>query len=518
MSIVRQEMYGADDRDVLTGTGVLILLVPPAVKLLMHLLVIGGYGLHGDELYYLACSVHLDWGYVDQPPLSLFLLHIQRVLFDDSLVSIRILSAVCGFFTVFLTGLLARKMGAGVFGRLFAEICVLISPVYMAENHYYSMNAFDVLFWVAALYVIVDLIEGGKPSLWLWFGVVMGAGFENKISVLFLAFGLGVGLLLTKERRILFSRWIWAGAAAAIVLMIPHVIWQYAHGWPTLEFIHNARAYKMAAMPVRAFMFEQVMLDGPLNVIVWGTGLIALLFYPPFSRFRSIGLCYIAVLALFLLQGGKPYYLAPIYPALFAAGAMMVEKWVSRTWARAGAAVLFIAAGALTAPFGMPVLPVDSFIRYQHAIRLRPPSGEKNAEGELPSFFASMFGWEDLVSTVDSVYRSLPPEDRAGCGIFCPNYAVAGANDFYGRGGDLPRAICGHNSYWLWGMGPYTGDVLIIVGGNAGDLNGLFGDVSERARFRHPYVQPQYDGLRLFVVRKPKLPPGLLWQRVKMYI
>ena len=263
---------------------ILILLIPAGIKFFIHLFAAHGYGLGGDELYYLACSDHPDWGYVDQPPLSLFLLHIERVLFGDSALSIRLLPALCGFFTIFLTGLLARRMGAGVFGQLLAECCALVAPVYLALNHIFSMNAFDVLFWLAALYLMVCIIGGGKPALWVWFGLVMGLGFENKISVLFLGFGLVVGLMVTKQRRLLFTRWAWLGAIVAALLMIPNIIWQISNNWPTIEWINNARTHKMIALSLPSFLFEQIILMQPLTLLIWGTGLVCLLIHPDLNK------------------------------------------------------------------------------------------------------------------------------------------------------------------------------------------------------------------------------------------
>jgi hypothetical protein len=495
----------------------LILLVPAAARFLLHLLYVGGWGLHGDELYYLACSEHLDWGYVDQPPLSLFLLHLQRAMFGDSMLSIRFLPALCGFFTVLLSGLLARRMGAALFGQLLSEICAFFAPVYLAVNHFFSMNAFDLLFWIMALYLIVCIIDGGKPVLWVWFGVVVGLGFENKISVLFLCFGLAVGLLLTKERRVLFTKWILPAGLVAILLMLPHLLWQISYGWPTLEWIANARAHKMVSMSLPAYLFEQIMLIGPLSVLVWGTGLLSLLFYPALARYRPLGVCYLVILAVFVLQGGKPYYLAPIYPILFGAGAIVIERWIAGLPLRIALCVILFVSGVVTVPMGMPVLSVEEFVKYQNTLGLRPSSAERIAEGKLPSFFASMIGNDKIVVLVDSVYRSLPAEDRGKCGIFCENYSLAGAIDFYGRDSGLPRAICTHNSYWLWGMHGYTGEVLIVVGSNAASLGKYFGDVSVQARFRNEYVQPMYDNLPVFVVRKPKQPIPPLWPGLKHY-
>jgi hypothetical protein len=497
---------------------ILVLLVPATAKLLIQLLAVNGYGLNGDELYYLACSDHLAWGYVDQPPLSIFLLHIQRALCGDSLLSIRLLPALAGFFTVFLTGLLARRMGAGIFGQLLAELCALVAPVYLALNHIFSMNAFDVLFWVAALYLVVCIIDGGKPTLWIWLGFVLGLGFENKISVLFLAFGLVVGLLLTKQRRLFLTRWPWIGALVAALFVLPNIIWQMTHGWPTLEFIANARAHKMIALSLTGFLSEQILLMQALTLLIWGTGLISLFAHTSLTKYRSLGWCYLVVFAVFVVQGGKAYYLVPIYPILFAAGAIAIEQWLEKRWMRIAVVTVVLATGTMTAPLGMPLLPVETFIKYQDAIGLRPSGGERSAEGKLPSFFANMFGWEKLTAMVDTVYRSLLPEEQARCGIFGQNYMQAGAIDFYGRQYRLPPAIAGHNSYWLWGTHGYTGDVMIVLGSDAKGLQKYFEEVTERARFRDEYIQPIHNDLPIFVVRRPKQPLSQLWPKVKNYI
>jgi len=497
---------------------ILILLILPTVKLLVHLLAINGYGIHGDELYYLACSTHLDWGYVDQPPLSIFLLHVERWAFGDSMLSIRLFPALAGFFTVFLTGLLARRMGAGLPAQLLAESCALVAPVCLAVHHYFSMNAFDTLFWLAAIYIIVCIIDNGRPSLWVWFGVAMGLGFQNKISVLFLVLGIFVGLILTKERRLLFTSWIVPGVLAALLIAMPNIIWQVTHCWPTLEWMANARAEKMVALPLPAFMKEQILLMQPLTVLIWGSGLIALFVHPALSRYRSFGWCYLTVLAIFIIQGGKPYYLAPIYPVLFAAGAIMIDQWLTRPWMRTAVIAAVLGTGILTAPLGMPLLPVESFLKYQEVMGMRPSSGEKWTEGKLPSFFANFFGWDELAATVDTVYKALPADDKAKCGVFCQNYMQAGAIDFYGTRTGLPRAIAGHNNYWLWGTRGYSGEVMIVIGGKVHDLQKYYEEVTECARFRNEYIQPMHSNLPIFLVRKPKYRLEALWPRVKEYI
>ncbi len=495
----------------------LIFLIP-VVKLVLHVLTASGYGIHGDELYYLACSDHLAWGFVDQPPLSLFLLHLQRAAWGDSLLAIRFLPAFAGAATILLTGLLARRMGAKLFGQLLAQLCVLIAGVYLSINHYFSMNAFDLLFWLAALYLLVRIIDGGPPRLWAWLGMVVGFGLQNKWSLVFLSVGLGAGLILTRERRLLLTPWVGAGAGLAALILLPNLIWQAAHGWPTLEWMANARAIKNVSFSLPAYLVEQVKYLHPLNVLVWATGLVALLFSPKLARYRSLGWCYLVLLVLFVLTGGKPYYLAPMYPALFAAGAIWIERRMVRQWSRTLLAVTIGAAGALFAPFAMPLVPVERFVSYSNAMGFHIAADERHARGPLPDYFANMFGWRELAALTSTVYQALPPEDQAQCGIYAGNYMQAGAIDFFGRQFHLPRAVSGHNNYWLWGPQGYTGDVMIVLGGDAATLREYFGQVTEHAVFRHEYAQPGLDGLRIFVVRRPKRPLAELWPELKHYI
>ncbi|RPH36362.1 phospholipid carrier-dependent glycosyltransferase [bacterium] len=502
-----------------------VLLFPALAKLLLQLFAIRGYGLNGDELYYLACSEHLDWGYVDQPPLSIFLLWLERAILGDSHFAIRLLPALAGTATVLMTGLLARRLGAGRFGQLLAGICALVAPLYLGVHHMFSMNAFDTLFWIAALYLFVCLLDDGRPRLWLWLGVVIGLGLENKISLLFLGFGLVVGLALTSRRRLLLDPRAWLGALIAFLLLLPNIIWQVVEGWPTLEFIHNAQTQKMVELPPLLFLKEQFMLMHPLTAAVWVVGLAMLLVHPSMRRFRSLGWCYLAILALFFLQKGKPYYLGPAYPILFAAGACALERWFRSTWTRSVAVALLLATGAATIPMALPVLPVDTYIRFSEALGSRPASGERFEEGKLPSFYANMFGWEKLTALVDSVYRTLPPEDRARCGIFGQNYMQAGAIDFYGRRFGLPRAMAGHNNYWLWGIEGHTAaaghvqpKMVIVIGGSERRLREWFEEVEERARFQDEYIQPIHNNEPIFVVRKPKVPFAMLWPKVRFYI
>ena len=494
-----------------------VLVIPALIKVILHLATYKGFGFFSDEFYCIACSKRLAWGYVDHPPLSILLLRADRWLFGDSLFSIRLLPALAGGATVLLTGLLARRLGAGKFGQLLAQVCALVAPVYLAFSHTYSMNVFDTVFWLAAFYILVLIFDGGSTKLWVAFGLVAGLGLQNKITLLALGFGLVVGLVLTRQRRHFLSGWFWLGGALAGLIFLPYVLWQIPNGWPTLEFMHNARLYKMVKPSFPGYFFGEIMEMHPFTFPVWLAGLGLLLISRTYRKYQALGWCYLAALVLFVVTGGKTYYLASVYTMLLAFGALWFEQVVSRRALRVALMTVIMAGGLITLPVALPILPVEAHIRYSAALGLKPNAGgERHRVARLSQYYASMFGWENLVQEVARVYHSLPPADRGQCGIFCMDYHQAGAIDFLGKKYGLPDAASGHNNYWLWG--PRTSaQVEIVISRGPGDLANAFEQVSQEG-FIHDetgYVQPSENDLSIYVVRRPKRP--LEWAQLKHY-
>jgi dolichyl-phosphate-mannose-protein mannosyltransferase len=477
----------------------------------LHLLVIGRYGWFRDELYYIACGEHLDFGYVDHPPLIALIARVTRELLGESILAARLPSVLAGAGVIYLSGRLARELGGGRFAQATAAVCALVVPVYLFMFHILSMNSFDVLFWTLGAWTVVRIVNGADPRLWLLFGAICGLGLENKHSMLFFGFGVFVGLLLTPERWHFRSPWIWIGGGIAALLFLPNVLWEAGHGWPTAEFVRNATANKNVALSPLAFLGEQVMQMHPLTFPVWLAGLVWLFR----SRYRVLGWAYVAAFLVLISQNSKAYYLAPAYPPLFAAGATALESW-TRSRVRWLAPALLLAGGAVTAPLTLPILPEESFIRYARALGIGMRAGERHEMGALPQHFADMHGWEEMVAEVARVYRSLPPEERARAGIYGQNYGEAGAVDLLGRKYGLPKASSGHNNYFLWGpQGP--GDPLIIIGGDPEDHRQAFRDVRQAGEIHCGYCMPYENDQPVWIARGLKAPIERIWPMTKSY-
>jgi 4-amino-4-deoxy-L-arabinose transferase-like glycosyltransferase len=300
-------------------------------KLALNVAFHGRYGYFRDELYYIACSDHLGWGYVDQPPLSIGLLAITRKLLGDSLYAIRFPAALAGAATVVLTGLMARKLGGGRFAQVLAATAAALSPVVLGNGaRYFSMNAFDLMFWALGAYVLMSIIVDGNEKLWLVYGAVTGLGVMNKYSVLFFGLGTVAGVLLTAQRRDLAHRWIWLGGAFAALIVLPHAVWELRHGFPTREFIHNASVLKNAPISFGGFALGQAMETGFGQTLLWLAGLGFFLSRGAPSRLRAFGWMYVVVAAVMVAGNSKAYYLTPIYFPFLAAGSLVVERLARR--------------------------------------------------------------------------------------------------------------------------------------------------------------------------------------------
>jgi hypothetical protein len=514
-------MGSASQRKGLSSPENLLLLAIVALRLLFHFLFGARYGYFRDEFYYLACGEHLDWGYVDHPPLVALIAHSTRTVLGESLLALRLPAAVAGALTILLTGLIARELGGGRFAQGLAALSALIAPIFLALTGFFSMNGFDLFFWALAAYLVILIIKHDRPILWVPFGLVAGLGLMNKYSMGFFGFGLVVGLVLTPARRYLANKWLWVGGALACLILLPHVLWQFQHGFPTREFIRNATEMKIAPTTPLQFLTAQGLLLHPIGLVVWLAGLGYLMATKAGAPYRVLGWIFLAVLGFFLATRAKPYYLAPAFVPLLAAGGVALEAWLrppKLAWMKPALVALLAGGGAVTTPFAMPVLPVEAYIRYADFFGLQPPSGERTKLGKLPQHYADMFGWEEMVATVAQVYQSLPAEERQPCAIFTGNYGEAGAIDFFGKRYGLPKAISGHNNYWLWGPGPYTGEIVIVVGGDLEALREIFDDVRLGAIHAHPYAMPYESNLPVYVCRKPKLSLPEIWPRTKHYI
>ena len=494
------------------------------LELLIHLYsnAFAHYGIFRDELYYIACSRHLAAGYVDQPPLSSFILFASIKLFGDSLFAIRLLPAIASALTIFITGLITRKLGGGYFAIMLSCLSVALAPQFIGSNLIYSMNSFDWLFWSLATYIVILIIITESQKLWIWLGLTLGFGLLNKIDLLWFGAGLFAGLLATQQRKHLKTRWPYIAGAVALILFSPYIIWNFTHNFATLEFIHNASSLKYASQnPIT--MISGIFLSlNPFSAPVWTAGIYYFFFYKEGKTFRAAGYIFLTTFLILVINWHtKGEYLAPAFPLLYAAGGIMFEKISSLknfVWIKTALPALIIVTGLLMLPLALPVLPVKTFIGYAQVIGISPKSGEAHKLEGLPQYYADMFGWKNMAATVSKVYTSLSPEEQKRTIVFAQNYGEAGAVDYYRKDFPLPIVVSGHNNYWYWGQGDTSFTTVIVIGGKREDHLKSCDSVVVADIIKSKYAMPYENNLPVFICRKFKLPFSEIWKRVRFFI
>jgi len=496
----------------------------------LHMATAMRYGYFRDALYYLACADHLAFGYVDQPPLFPFIVWIARHTLGTSLPALIFWPALAGAARIVLVAAFARELGARRFGIALAAALAATPAVWWVIDHQFAMNAFEPLFWTGCAYVILRMIHTQNPKLWLAFGAIAGLGLENKYSIAVFAFALLAGLLLTQHRKLLFTPWLFAGGAVALLIFLPNLVWNLQHHWPFLELMHNIRVTgKDIAYPPLAYISQQILLMNPCSFPFWFGGLLFYLFSRNAKRYRNFGWAFVIAFAFFLISHGKDYYSAPAYTLLLAEGAVAAELLLSRPVEQQGSgqsskwrAVLkpvcfawLLVGIAPILPLVLPVLPLEAFVSYQSHSPLHGKPTERSFVGTpLPQYYSDELPWQEQVATVARVYHSLSPEEQAKTAIFCDNYGQAAAIDFFGSRYGLPKAISGHQSYFLWGPRNYTGEIVIVVGAPESDVRDKFASIETAASVNVPYAY-FYETRPILLCRGLKGNLQTLWPRVK---
>ena len=457
---------------------------------------------------------------MDHPPLIDWVTWLVAHVFGTSLFGLRLLPAVAGAALVWMTAQVARQFGGGRFAQGMAAFAVLPVPVYLMLDHWLTMNAFEPLLWTATLSLALRMVEQDEPRYWLAIGAVWGVGLENKYSMLFPVAALLFALVLTPERRLLRNGWFAAGVALAALLFMPNIIWQAWHGFPFLEFEHNARldGSRLVRSPL-SFITDQCVIMNPLLAPLWIGGLMWLLLAPGARTYRFAGWTFLGIFLLLLTLKAKNYYVAPAYPMLFAAGAVAFEKGTSKRWGwmRSTYSALVLLSGVILAPLVLPLLPVHVLLRYQDALRgWQPVRFERQSWGLLPEQFAGEFGWEEMARETAKAFHHLPLAQRQATAIFANDYSEAGAIDFFGPKYGLPPAISNHETYWLWGPRSYTGQSVIVLGSDGEGDREHFARVESVGRVDQPLAR-QDEHFELYLCQDDRNVLQTVWPSIKKW-
>lgn len=476
------------------------------------------YGFFRDELYYIALSDNLDFGYVDVPPITPFLLVIVRSLLGTSFISLHLLPAVCGALVIWLVSLMVRKMGGGFNAQLLALTCVTLAPIYICFESVYTYDSFDKLCWTLTLYMMVSLLTTEDKKYWIYFGIAAGFGLMTKISILYLGFGIFLALLMTKERKYFLSWQLWIAGVIAFLMFSPYVLWQIKEGLPALEYYETYASGKTWPVTPLEFIKNQIVIMNLLAFPVWLLGLYYFIFNKRGKKFRVLGYAYFVVLIICIYLKVKFYLPAPFYTVLFAGGAVFIEGFVEKhnvRWLKKIPAIAIFLMGLVSVPFVRPVLPVELLIKYSGRGVYMGVKGERHRLGRLHQHFADRFGWEQMAANVAKVYNSLSEEEKSKACILTENYGEAGAIWFFGERYNLPKPISGHLQYFIWGPKEYSGEVVIAIGIEPEKLKNHFDSVKVACGHQCLLALRYERYLNIYICRSPKKPLREMWPSFK---
>ena len=486
------------------------ILIFVAVKIILNLFAISHFGFQRDELLHLALGDHLDWGFKEVPPFIALLAKISTSIFGDSIFATRFFSTIAGGLIIWFTGKMVVGLGGGRFGIALACLSLIFSPAFAASGYLFQPVVFDQLWWVLTAYLVIRYINTEWPKYLYWLGLVIGLGLLTKYTMAFFAFAVIIGLLLTKQRKVLWSKHVLFAVLIALVIFLPNIIWQFRHHLPLVTHMHNLREEQLNYIKPSDFIKQQLLING-LALFVWLPALLFVLFSSVLSKYRFIVFAYILVFVFLLEMNGKEYYLFGAYPMLFAAGGVCFEHWLrpKRMVLRTVTLLLIVLPNLLLLPLALPFLSLENTMAAFRNVHVAP-KWEDQKTHPLSQDYADMMGWDELGDKVAWAYSGLSPDQQKHAQIYADNYGEAGAVYHYGKKYHLPDVACLNSSFTLWAPDNLNARYIIYVD----DQNG--GNVEKRlAPFVERYVKlgeitspfAREKGTAIFLLINPK--PGL---------
>ncbi|HYX36985.1 MAG TPA: glycosyltransferase family 39 protein [Oligoflexus sp.] len=492
-----------------------LVLLAPLLLFLLHTYFYRSYGIFRDEFYYFICGLRPAWGYVDQPPLVAWISHLLSYLFHQDLSLYRFWSFAVAAAHLALVLAWVRRQNGGPLALSLVAVALIMSPIRLGVDHFYSMNSLEPLLWFA-IFWLFSQIHHLRLGAMMGLAFLIGIGTLNKHTTALYAVLLSLGFLGNAPNRPSYVKKIMVLAAVSLIVISPHLLWQFQQAWPTLEFQQNARLYKNEALSVTALLGELILHHHPLVAFLWVPGLFVLLTRARWRFVRPYAWVVVLFCLLLIPAHGKTYYAASLIAPLIAVGALEFEALGLRL--RWLFPLMIGLSGLILLPLSLPVLPVHLYQAYEEALGFRPASGENHSQGALPQHYADMFGWRELVETIAAFYQQLPEPERAVTAIYAQNYGQAGAIDYHGPALGLPPASSGHNNYFLWGFHPANATQLLIIGGQRENHEKTCGTLRVLGTFDHPLRMPYERHLVIYLCQDLKRSMPDLWPSTRNFI
>ena len=432
-----------------------IVLLFALAKLLVHLITATHYGLHRDAYLYLAQSDHLDWGFFSTPPLTAFMTRIHTLIWGDSLLAVRMLPALVGSISIFLVGWLIKALKGGTMALVMGLSAYLLSPAFLRPAVLLQPIIFNHLFWLLSAVVIFLMIRKQDPRLILWMIPVLGLGWMAKYSIIFYGFALLIALIISRQRKLLWSPYLPLTLLGGLLVILPNLIWQYQHNWPVITHMSELQETQLGNVLLKDFLIAQILMHLPA-VPVWLAGLICLISNRKHRDFRIFAWAFLLTLALIILLRGKFYYTIAAYTILVVFGALAWEQWAARPRRFLAHLVLLLmlSGGLFILPFSLPVFKPGRMVEYDQKISkmglevmLKWEDGQVH---DLPQDYADMVGWDELGEKVWTFFEELHDSVQEETWIYGEFYGCAGAIRYSRPDPSYPDVYSFNDAFMEW--------------------------------------------------------------------
>jgi hypothetical protein len=487
-------------------------------KIVFHLITNTNWSFQRDEFLYIMLGRNPDWGYWSIPPFTGWISWLGQHTIGAGQGDIRFWAALFSAGTVFLCCLMARDMGGKRFAQILAGIAASTSLAGIRSGHMFQPVVIDIFFWALASWVLIRYLKSENGKWLLGLGLVIGFGFLNKYTVLFLMAAMAIGLALTPARKIFNKKDTWIAAGLAFVIVLPNLWWQWAHNFPVTFHISELAENQLSAVRPLNFLLDQFLMH-LFSFLVWLPGYFFLLGKDTSRTYRPLGWFALATVLLFLVTSGKSYYTLGIYSVLIAAGGVFWEQQLQRHWQRWVLALFVLSTNLFSLPTAIPIMSVDKTVDYFEWLGVESlVRWERGNLESLPQDYADMLGWEEIAELADAAVNKI--DDPSTCLIYAENYGQAGAIQYYGKYPE--RVVSFSDNYRIWmpeEIDPAITNFIYVNDELGEDIQSLFNQIQSIGTVDTPHARER--GTQVYLCQQPKKPFNEFWnsrvQEVKAY-
>ena len=474
------------------------------IKLALHLIADSHSGFQGDELLHIQTGNHLAFGFMEFPPFIGFLAFIQNLFQSESVFVHHIFAHISAILIMILLTKIIIELGGKGKAVFLVLLCIIIAPAFGRSQQLFQPVVFSQLFWVLNFYFLLKYVKYlDKKYLW-YLTISVAVAFLTKYDAVFFIFGVASLLFFKRTRKALIEQKFWWNILVFIVLISPNIIWQYLNDFPVFKMFNRLYETQLDKLTPTEVMASLFMALNPFTVVISLAAIIAM-FHPVMKRYRVLSVSILLSVLLLTVTQGKGYYFYPIALIIFAFGGVFWETIIlaRKKWLIYPVGLVLLI-GIVLIPFGMPVFPLDSYLKNDYPYEKKDIAG-----GQFAVRFDERYSqekWKETLEELQNVYTNLTKEEQENTIIWGKHYAQAGAVNLFNEQYSLPKAYSLHGSFYNWIPKGKMPETTIALSYNVGGFfEAYFEEVIKVKTIYNPYSENEEElHQHIYICKKPK--------------